>query len=233
MTSREGLSVEQEGDEERARQSSASDTEVSEAPDRHVARRRWSPRSLIGYGSDKWWKLEAIGLMVGTVVIAALATYNYVQAPLRVEFKLIDAATVQVSGFPSEIIADLLLFNHGTSRIEISSVSLQLVRHNPPRRHVIPARPESTGDSGTTLLLGAGNSTRRTMYFPLRSHDGTVGLGLDVEGHYVVEGSLLFSLRGEQDHHHTLSIEGILVSVRDGEIREVSGSDVTVRYVGD
>jgi hypothetical protein len=186
---------------------------------------------LIGYGSDKWWKLEAIGLMVGTVVVMAMATHQYFNAPLRIEAAVTDVGVVPGRGSGAELLVEVSFFNDGRRGITVGDVSLQLVRPYPPMHCVIPALREGDAKAGTVLSLPVRQEVRQVFRFPLQPGDEPAGLDVGPAA-CSIEGGLLLSANYGAGQRRTLRIGGFFVAVEHGEFHCVVGDDATLRYVG-
>ena len=187
---------------------------------------------LMGYGSDEWWRVQVIVMFAATVVILVLGTYHYIRSPLRFESSILNAVILHTPESADRLSIELLFSNVGTQRIVVSDVSLRLVRHDPPRWHLIPGRlsPEVAADRG--LVLRAGKREQRVVQFPLGRDDVFEGLAIGQSGRYIIEGSLLVTFVGHRGSEDRITIGGLSTIVEYGAFREVSGGDATIRYTG-
>lgn len=187
----------------------------------------------MGYGSDRWWRVQVIVMFAATVAIVVLGAYQYFSAPLRFESSILAAAILHAPESPDELCIELAFSNVGTQQIKVTDVSLRLVRHDPPRWHLIPGRviPEFVADRG--LILTAGEREQLMVQFPLGPDDALEGLGIGRSGRHIVEGSLLVTVVDRHRSERLITVGGLSAVVQDGSFREMSSGDAVVRYAGD
>jgi hypothetical protein len=186
---------------------------------------------LLGYGSDRWWRVQVIAMFVATGAIVVLGAYHYVHAPVRVEISLIDATLSSEPESSFELRSELSFSNTGSQQVAVSDVSLCLARHNPPRCHVIAGRP-AEGTASGTFRVPCGRCERRVFEFA-SAHDG-VSDGLDIRetGRFLVEASLRVTVVDHLGREHSVPVEGMTAVVEDGALQSVGFGDVVARYVG-
>ncbi len=187
---------------------------------------------LMGYGSDKWWRVQVIVMFAATVVILVLGTYHYVKSPLRFESSILNAVILHEPESTDTLCIELLFSNVGTQRIVVSDVSLRLVRHDPPRWQLIPGHLSSEVAAGRGLVLRAGKREQRVVQFPIGRADVFEGLGIGCSGRYVIEGSLLVTFVDRRGSEGRITIGGLSAIVVNGALREMSSGDAVVRYAG-
>jgi hypothetical protein len=186
----------------------------------------------MGYGSDKWWRVQVIVMFMATVLILVLGTYNYINSPLRFESSILDTVILQESESTDTLCIELLFSNVGTQRIVVSNVSLRLARYDPPRWKLIPGYLSPEVASGRGLVLPAGKRERSVVQFPVERDDVLEGLGIGQSGHYVIEGSLLVTFVDRRGSEGKITIGGLSVIVDHGTFCEMNSGDAIVRYAG-
>jgi hypothetical protein len=186
---------------------------------------------LLGYGSDRWWRVQVIAMFAATAAIVAVGAYHYVGAPVRIEISVLDAGVSPRVGPSFELSTDLALSNDGVRPIAVSQVSLCLAWHNPPRCYTITGHSEEASDRGT-FRVPAGRREHRRFRFP-SSHESLLkGLDIAEEGSFIVEASLSVRVVDALAGVRQIPVEGLTAVVRDGVLLEVISGDVVARYVG-
>jgi hypothetical protein len=186
---------------------------------------------LLGYGSDRWWRVQVLLMFAATGVIVTLGAYHYLRAPVHLEISLVDASLSTADGPSFEIRTDLTFANTGNRQVSLSDVSLCLARHNPPRCYVIPGRLEGDPD-GSDFRFVSGPRELRTLGFSSTYEAVSEGLDIGQTGRFLVEASLQVTVVDRLGRERRIPVVGMTVVVDDGVLREIVREDAAARYVG-
>lgn len=186
---------------------------------------------LLGYGSDRWWRVQVIAMFAATGVIVVLGAYHYVRAPVRVEISVLDASLAPAPGLSFDLSTELAFSNAGIQPVAVSDVSLRLARHNPPRCYVIPGH-SAEGAARGGLVVSSGRRERRTFRFSSAHENVSERLGVADTGSFIVEASLQVTVVDRLGRERRIPLEGLTAIVEDGALCELSFGDVVAEYVG-
>jgi hypothetical protein len=186
---------------------------------------------LLGYGSDRWWRVQVIAMFAATGAIVVLGAYHYVHAPVRVELSVLEATLSSEPGSPFLLRTELSFSNTGSQQVAVTDVALCLARHNPPRCYIVTGSPLEGAAHGV-FALPCGRCERRMFEF-VSPHD-SVSEGLDIRetGHFLVEASLRVTVIDHLGRERRIPVEGMTVVVDDGALRDLGFGGVVARYVG-